>query len=143
MIGLVAQTVKGVQTIQNYASKFRIADMTIDSTRTECTTIRIALLQIQSLLTRNGTTPEVDSDNTFTAYALEEYEGVLGACSTAFSVLNERLEMMNLERLDKYNRSGFKAKFKAVWNDDEVALLRQNIRGQAIAINLLLSAFQA
>ncbi|KUJ24375.1 uncharacterized protein LY89DRAFT_19937 [Mollisia scopiformis] len=76
-------------------------------------------------------------------YALEEYEQVIGACSTAFAVLNQRLESLNLESLDKHNGSSFKAKLNAVWNDDEVGMLRQNIRGQAIAITLLLSTFQA
>jgi hypothetical protein len=45
--------------------------------------------------------------------------------------------------VDKYNESTFSSKLNAVWNDDEMNILRQNIRGQAIAINLLLSAFQA
>jgi hypothetical protein len=58
-------------------------------------------------------------------------------------VLNERLMELNVYGLDKYNESTFISKLNAVWNDDEMNMLRQSIRGQAIAINLLLSAFQA
>lgn len=147
VVGLVAQSVKAVKTVQKYFNKYRIADLTIASTCTECSTIRVALLQIQDLLTQNKPTSQRGDSKAakdgFTAYAPEEYEAVLGACSIAFSVLNERLVEMNVRSLDKNNESSVKAKFKAVWNDDEMNMLRQNIRGQAIAINLLLSAFQA
>ena len=143
VVGLVTQGIKAVQTLQNYATKYRIADLSIASTRTECSTIRIALLQIQDLLIQNGTTSHADDNDSFAAHALEEYESVLSACSVVFQVLNERLTELNKQSLDKNNESSFKMKVNAVWNDDELTVLRQNIRGQAIAINLLLSAFQA
>lgn len=143
VVGLVAQSIKAAQTVQTYFGKYRIADLSIASTCTECSAIRIALLQIQDLLTQNKSTSQADAKDSFTAYAFKEYEGVLGACSVTFSVLNERLTELNVQSLDKNSESSFKSKLKAVWNDDEMNLLRQNIRGQAIAINLLLSAFQA
>ena len=143
VVGLVVQSIKAVQSLQNYVSKYRIADLSIATTRTECSTIRIALLQIQDLLIQNKSASQVDHSDSFGAYALGEYEDVLSACSIAFSVLNERLTELNVASLDKNNESSFRSKLIAVWNDDEMNVLRQNIRGQAIAINLLLSAFQA
>ena len=80
---------------------------------------------------------QADAEDSF---VLEEYEGVLSACSLTFSILKERLTKLNVQDL---NESSFKSKFNAVWNEDEMNLLRQNIQSPAVAINLLLSAFQA
>jgi hypothetical protein len=143
VIGLVSQGIGSVQTIQSYITKYKLVDLSVTSTRTECSAIRIALLQIQELLAQNKLGAKAGARDSFTSYAIEEYESVLSACSIAFSVLNERLAELNMHGLDKYNEGTFKSKLNAVWNDGEMNMLRQNIRGQAIAINLLLSAFQA
>lgn len=143
IVGLVSQSIKSVQTIQSYISRYKLADLSVNSTRTECSTIRIALLQIQDLLVQKDSGTDTGAKDSFASYATEEYESVLSACSIAFSVLNERLTELNVYSVDKYNESTFISKFNAVWNDDEMNILRQSIRGQAIAINLLLTAFQA
>jgi hypothetical protein len=143
VVGLVAQSIKSVQTIQNYVSRYKLADISVNSTRTECSAIRIALSQIQELLVQKDGGTDTGAKDSFASYATEEYEGVLSACSIAFSVLNERLAELNVYGVDKYNESTFISKLNAVWNDEEMNILRQSIRGQAIAINLLLTAFQA
>jgi hypothetical protein len=144
VVSLVAQSIKAVQTIQTYVSKYKIANLSIAAMCTECSTIRVALLQIQDLLTQSKFSLQADVEDSFAAYVLEEeYERVLSACSLTFSILNERLTKLNLQSFDKNYESSFKSKFNAVWNEDEMNLLRQNIQGQAVAINLLLSAFQA
>jgi hypothetical protein len=119
-ITLVAQAIQGVQTIQGYVSKYNLADLTIASVTTECSAIRIALLQI-----------------------LEDFHRVLGACSFTFAALNQRLTSLDLQSASKHNDSTFMAKVKAVWNEDEMALLRNNIRGLSEAIVLLLTVSQA
>lgn len=143
VITLVASSIKSVQAIQTWYGKYKIADLSLASTRTECAAIRVALLQIQELLVQNNSKSKKGESDSFIVHALEEYEGVLGSCSITFSVLNERLTELNQEKVDKNNEGTFKSKLKLVWNDAEMDVLRQNIRGQAAAINLLLSAFQA
>lgn len=143
VIGLVAQSIKSVQTIQNYISRYKLSDLSITSTCVECSAIRVALQQIRDLLAQNAFGAAAGSEGSSASYAIEEYEGVLSACSLAFSVLNERLTELNVLGLETYNESTLISKLKAVWNDDEMNILRQNIRGQAVAINLLLSPFQA
>ena len=147
VLGAVAQTIQSIQKVQSYFSKYQIADLTIAATRTECSTIRVALLQIQNLLAHGKaltTSPAATNGIGESALsAFEEYEAVLGACSITFSVLNERLAELDVYGINNSGKSSAKAKLKALWNDDEMNLLRQNIRGQATALNLLLTAFQA
>ena len=147
VLGTIAQAVQGIQKIQSYFSKYQLADLTIVATRIECSTIRVALPQIQTLLAHSDSVNALGKKQRATddpaLFAFEEYEAVLGACSTTFAVLNERLVELDMYGVDQDGKSSSKSKLKALWNDDEMNLLRQNIRGQATAINLLLSAFQA
>jgi hypothetical protein len=122
-------------------------DRTIAATRTECSTIRGALLQLQDLSEQHrighsaSALETTDSDTR--AAAFEEYEAILNACSITFAVLNQRLEENETYSVDEKNRASSKAKLRALWIDDEMNLVRQIIQGQAIAVNLLVSAFQA
>jgi len=143
VVGLVVQSIKSVQAIQGYIGRYELAELSVNSTRTECSAIRIALLQIQNLLAEREHGAATGAKDSFVSYAIEEYEGVLSACSLAFSLLNESLTELNVYGVDEYNESTFVSKLNALWNNEEMNVLRQNIRGQAIAINLLLSAFQA
>src|ERR1700761_8108154 len=100
VLGAVAQTIQSIQKVQSYFSKYQIADLTIAATRTECSTIRVALLQIQNLLAHGKaltTSPAATNGIGESALsAFEEYEAVLGACSITFSVLNERLAELDV-----------------------------------------------
>jgi hypothetical protein len=60
--------------------------------------------------------------------AFEGYEAVLRACSLTFEILNRRLEGLGLYGLNEKNECSCKAELKALWNDDEMTLLRHNIR---------------
>jgi hypothetical protein len=50
VVSLVLQSIKGVQAIQGYIGRYKLAELSVNSTRTECSAIRVALLQIQDLL---------------------------------------------------------------------------------------------
>jgi hypothetical protein len=96
VVSLVAQSIKSVQTLQSYIGKYKLADLSVNSTRTECSAIRVALLQIQELLAQKDCGAKTSSKDSFASYAIEEYEGVISACSIAFSVLNECLTELNV-----------------------------------------------
>jgi len=138
-ITLVGQTISGLQTLQGYISKYNSADLTILSTVTECSTIHSALLQIQQLIVQNGILQQSPTGDDHAAYNLRDFEGVLGTCAFTFGVLNERLSRLNVDGLNKYNESTVMSKIRAVWNEDEMDKLRNNIRGLVGAIQLLLT----
>lgn len=144
LVSLVAQCIKIGQSVQSYCSKYKLANLSIAATLSECSAIRIALLQIQSiLLTRNEFRSTPSTSGSGSLLAVQELEVVLGASSLAFGILNERLSELIKVKTDRNHKATFKTKLTAVWNDEEVKQLRSNIQGQAIAINLLLAAFQA
>lgn len=98
---------------------------------TECSSIRIALQQIQNLIARGK----------IGVYLLEDYEAVLGACSLTFRILDERL--VALGGLNKENTSSISTKLKYIWNETEMGIILQHIRDQTSAFSLLLNAFQS
>ena len=140
VLTLVVRGISAVQSCQNYVTKYKIADLSIASVRTECSSIRIALLQIQRLISQD---PHRPAEDRFEEYLLEEYQAVLGACSLTFSILHERLTALGVDGLNQRNGSDFGSKLRYMWNESQMEMVRQNIRGQAIAISLLLTAFQS
>jgi hypothetical protein len=142
-ISLVGHAIQGVQAISSYVGKYKIADLTIASMTTECSTIRLALSQIQRLILDKKILQSPEAGDEHASYILDDFQRVLGACSFTFAALNQRLASLDLQGINKYNESTFMAKVKAVWNEDEMSVLRHNIRGLSDAISLLLTVSQA
>jgi hypothetical protein len=67
----------------------------------------------------------------------------MGTFLFVFSFLSERLERLNIQSFNKWNKATAMSKIRGVWNDDSMRELRENIRGQVGAIKLLLTAFSA
>ncbi|KUJ13871.1 uncharacterized protein LY89DRAFT_736867 [Mollisia scopiformis] len=140
VLTLVTRSIGAVQTCQTYATKYKLADLSIAAVRTECASIKVALLQIQKLISaHNGKA----SGQQFEQFVLEEYEAVLSACSLTFALLNERLDGLGLNGQNERHGSDAISKINSVWKETTMESIRQNIRGQAIAITLLLTAFQS
>ena len=140
VLTIVVRTIGVIQSCSNYASKYNISDLAIASIRTECSSIRVALLQIQNVVSRD---PNRSAKERFESCLLIEYEAVLGACSQTFSILNTRLGQIGLDRLNDQNESAFGSKLRHMWKESQIDTLRDNVRGLAIAINLLVNAFQS
>ena len=141
-ISLVGHAVQGVQAISGFVAKYKIADLTIVSMTTECSTIRLALSQIQQLIIDKKILQPLEGADKHTTYILDDFQRVLGACSFTFAALNKRLASLDLEGVNKHNESTFMAKVKAVWNEDEMSILLNNISRLTQAITLLLAVSQ-
>ena len=138
-IALVGQTISGLRTINGFISRYRSADLEIASMSTECRTIHIALLQLNS---QNNLLRHSNAGDDYSTYIVEEVEGVLGSCVFTFGALKEQLSKLDLQDFNRYNESTVLSKVRAVWNVDEMNTIRNNIRGIAGALNLLLTVFQ-
>jgi hypothetical protein len=143
VLSAVGSGIKAFQVYQSYATKYNLADLTIVSIRTECSTIRLALSRIHTIIAENETLRSITDTDEAANEMWEEYGVVLGACTLTFNVLNERLSNLGLDQVDEHNLMATKSKIKAVMNSDEMVCLIQNIRGQAQALGLLLQVFQA
>jgi hypothetical protein len=143
VLSAVGTGIKAFHVYQSYASKYDLADLTVVSVRTECSTIRLALSRIHVIISEDATLRNVSTSEEAANEMWEEYGVVLGACTLTFNVLNERLNNIGLDKLDEHNVMPAKAKIKALMQSDEMGCLVQNIRGQAQALGLLLQVFQA
>jgi hypothetical protein len=140
VLAIVGRSISAIQTCQSQANKYLAADLSMSSMRTECAAIKVALGQIQKVLVRDrrrrlGERYEDD--------VLKEYESVLTGCESTFNALNDQLSALGLEGTKASDESTFRAKLKFVWNEPQMKDIQGNIRGQANAIGILLSAFQA
>jgi hypothetical protein len=96
-ITLVGHAIQGVQAISGYVSKYKMANLTIVSMSTECSTIRMALLRIQRLILDKKILQLPEAGDDHGAYILDDFQGVLGACSFTFTALNQQLANLDLQ----------------------------------------------
>lgn len=140
ILTLVGRSISTIQACQKYATKYQAADLSMTSMRTECSAIKVALAQIHKLITRDR---RRNINERFEDEVLEEYMSVLDDCLLTFNILNQRLSALGIDKGNEEDESGFRTKVRYVWNEPQMEMLRGNIRGQANAVGILLSAFQA
>jgi len=140
VLAIVGRSITTIQACQKNVSKYQAADLSMTSMRTECSAIKVALAQIERLITRDKRRNVADR---FEDYVLEEHDSVLNDCLLTFNILNEHLSALGLDREGESNESSLLSKIKFIWNEPQMETLRGNIRGQANAIGILLLAFQA
>jgi len=140
VLSLVGRSITTIQTCQRYASKYQDAELSMSSLRTECSAINLALSQIQRLITRDQRRNLKDR---FEDYVLVEYESVLTGYQLVFTTFNARASELGLDKDDNLKEATFWEKVKYVWNEPQMESLRGGISGQANAVGILLSVFQA
>ena len=145
-VKVVTTSVTTAQTISDYVSRYKIAEIQIVAMKTECSAVLTALLELQNIIIQQNhilQQPTAGGRSQRLAYVQTDYRGILTQCSNVFALLNERLEKLNVQQLNKRSQSSAKAKIRAVWFGDSMRILRENIKGQVSAITLLLVSFQA
>jgi hypothetical protein len=140
VVGLVGHSITAIQTCQGYTFKYQTAELSMNSMRTECSAIKLALIQIQRLLSRDQHRPLKDR---FDVTVMEEYQSVVSSCQLTFETLNDSLLGLGLGEASNLSESTFRTKWKYLWNEPQTQILRTSISGQQNAIMLLLSIFQA
>lgn len=96
--------------------------------------------EIQDIIVED---PETTERLTSDGRLAKNFDFVLGACHLAFSLLNENLSKLVDVAQNEYGQMHAKDKLKSMWNNREMKDLRNNIQGQAMAVNLLLTTLQA
>ena len=136
---IVGTTLQVIQTCNEYYRKYQSANLQLVCMQTQCSTIAVALLQIQDLIVHDSSSFERLRSVSVLA---SNYERTLGACQVVFAILNERLNKLNSELRDHCGKPNWQVKVKVIWNEQESAMLLRSIEGQASAISLLLNAIQ-
>jgi hypothetical protein len=144
VVKAVTTSVTTAQKISDYVSRYKIAEIQIVAMKAECSAVLTALLELQNIIIQNDILqrPTGGPENRTLAYVQADYRGILEQCFIIFALLNERLEKLNVQQLNKMGQSKAKGKIRAIWFGDSMMTLRDNIKGQVSAINLLLAAFQ-
>lgn len=140
VLAIVGRSITAIQTSQSQANKYLTADLSMSSMRTESAAMKVALDQIQIVLARNERRWPHER---FEEDVLKEYKLVLTDCESTFNALNDHLSALGLEGTNASDKITFKSKLKFVWNEAQMKDIHGNIRAQANAIGILLSAFQA
>ena len=138
-VGSVVMTcAKLVKTVNEIIGKFSDAPMTVTAIASECAVLSAALSHIQDLATQNADAfvSRLKSQSNFTT----TFDTALAGCTLVFSVLETHLhDITKGKDPGDIDRMG---KAMAVWKEDNLKELLQQLRGQQIAINLLLTALQ-
>ncbi|KAE8446167.1 hypothetical protein EG329_012392 [Mollisiaceae sp. DMI_Dod_QoI] len=128
-------TAKAVYAIRN---KYNNAPLSIVTICSETSIISACLSQLQTILCRNTDIPLLLDSRPELAHALD---ASLTGCTVLFSCLDEEILKITAHYSEQGDLS-FKGKTKAVWNHERLRELLDGLRGQQIAINLLIQLVQ-
>jgi hypothetical protein len=140
-IGVLEEVTRFANTLrscQRYIARCPMADLSITSLYTGCSTIRLQLSQIRNQVFRDGGNAPNDR---FEPYILEEYQSVLEACSICFVILNRHLGSLGLIKVEEMSKRALLKQLKSLWDRQQMEIISQTIIGLARAIRVLYSAF--
>jgi hypothetical protein len=134
VLAITAKCLTTARTLYTLREKYKDAQLTITAIYSESRVIGASLSHIQSIILES---PEVLHSNLQTRPELESiFDHALTGCMLVFSVLDEEVEKLNNNVESAWNRA------TAVWKEDTMKDLLQQIRGQQIAISLLIQVLQ-
>ncbi|KAF2001314.1 hypothetical protein P154DRAFT_619347 [Amniculicola lignicola CBS 123094] len=139
VLGITTKCFSAAKALNDIRNAFQNAPVTLTSLCSETTIIAASLSRIQSLLLQDVAV----TSNTFATRreVRETFDSTLTSCVVIGSCLEEHVKNITRHILAG-KKSNWKARFKTVWNADEIEQLLGQIRGQQLAINLLISLLQ-
>lgn len=137
--GLVKTCGATVITCKGLLGTYKNAPQTLASIRTECTTIKTALSQVDWLVKRDNEL--LSSQLEASSPLAETLDVALTGCAVTFSLLDIELRKLydTSKDLDGYK---WKDKMRYVWNEDRAKRILDQMRGLQSAIGLVLTALQ-
>ncbi|KAI1206773.1 acyl transferase/acyl hydrolase/lysophospholipase [Annulohypoxylon truncatum] len=139
VLGAVNRAADMLRECQRYAAKARIPILFITSLSTECSAIRLGLIQIKKVISKVET---ASLEEIFQEDVLEEYNAVLESCHLTFYILNKHMSAMKLHTTPDADRSTLKAKLQALSKNPQMDEVSQAIMGLARGVRILCTAFE-
>jgi hypothetical protein len=134
VLAITGKCLTTARTLYALREKYKDAQITITAIYSESRVIGASLGHIQSIILEN---PDSLQSNLKTRPELESiFDHALTGCMLVYSVLDEEVEKLNDNAESAWNRAS------AVWKEDTMKDLLQQIRGQQIAISLLVQVLQ-
>ncbi|KAI9811245.1 MAG: hypothetical protein M1827_005577 [Pycnora praestabilis] len=134
---LVGSATKIAKTLYDLYGKYKGVSGTLGSLAAECMTLSAGLSQIQNLALSNP--DSLSSRREDKSRLLTVIDNALTGCSMVLRVLDDKVGKLAGKEHDSLS---FKDKLQILFNEDTIKEFLDQVRGQQIALNLLLTALQ-
>ncbi|XDG07510.1 hypothetical protein ABKA04_007125 [Annulohypoxylon sp. FPYF3050] len=138
-LGVVNRAVDMLRQCQRAALKARIPILFIVSLSTECSAIRLGLIQIQTVISK------VESDSLeeiFREDILEEYNSLLGSCHMTFYILNKHMSAIRADTSPDTDKFSLRLKLQALSENRQMDQVSRTIMGLARGVRIICTAFE-
>ncbi|KAI0894026.1 acyl transferase/acyl hydrolase/lysophospholipase [Annulohypoxylon nitens] len=138
-LGVVNRAVGMLRQCQQAALKARIPTLFIVSLITECSAIRLGLIQIQTVISK------VESDSLeeiFREDILEEYNSLLGSCHMTFYILNKHMSAIRADTSPNTDKFSLRLKLQALSENHQMDQVSRTIMGLARGVRIICTAFE-
>lgn len=134
VLGITARCLSTAKTLYSLRGKYQNASITITAIYSETTVIGVSLGKIQSIVLKHQesiasdfqTRPELEST----------FDSALTGCMLVYSILDDQVLRLSAGGESVFGRAAI------VWNEDDMKELLQQIRGQQIALSLLIQMLE-
>lgn len=139
VVGISEACLSVTKALSDFRDKYQKANLTITAICSETSVVSASLSQIQSLLYRDGDALILKLEQR--PDLASTFDIALTGCMVLYSSLEDEIADLRVA-IRQDDGLGWKDKFKTAWKEDDMTHLLQQIRGQVIALNVLLQGLQ-
>ncbi|OJD40511.1 ankyrin repeat protein [Diplodia corticola] len=129
------------KSLSDLRDKFNNASNTITAICAESSSISASLSQIQGLLLRDATAHSLDSHFANRPELRDTFDTALTGCTIVYACLDEEIHRLSAGARDA-DAMTWKVRCRFIWREDTMRDLLSQLRGQQMALNLLVQMLQ-
>lgn len=138
-MNLTSTVLTQAKTLSNLRDKYQNAASTITAICAECSSISASLSQIQNLLVRDSGI--LDSHLTNRPELRETFDTALTGCEVVYACLEEEIQRL-CAGAHGADAMTWRVRCRFIWREDTMRDLLSQLRGQQMALNLLIQMLQ-
>ncbi|KAH7050132.1 hypothetical protein B0J12DRAFT_600185 [Macrophomina phaseolina] len=139
VLNISSSVFTNAQTLSNLRDRYQNATSTITAICAESSSISAALSQIQGLLLRDVS--HLDSHFANRPELRETFDTALTGCEVIYACLEEEIQRLSANARDA-DAMTWRVKCRFIWREDTMRDLLSQLRGQQMALNLLIQMLQ-
>ncbi|KAL1615766.1 hypothetical protein SLS54_008771 [Diplodia seriata] len=129
------------KSLSDLRDKYLNADRTITALCAESSSISASLSQIQGLLLRDGAAHALDSHFAHRPELRDTFDTALTGCTIVYACLEDEIQRLAAGARDA-DAMTWKVRCRFIWREDTMRDLLSQLRGQQLALNLLVQMLQ-
>ncbi|KAB2570420.1 hypothetical protein DBV05_g10889 [Lasiodiplodia theobromae] len=143
VVNITSCVLTTAKSLSDLRDKYNNAHNTINAICTESSVISASLAQIQSLLLRDGASNDLDSHFANRPELRDTFDNALSGCTIVYACLEEEIQRLAAGARDAdTNIMTWKVRCRFIWREDTMRDLLSQLRGQQMALNLLIQMLQ-